>query len=90
MLPKAELTIRATPRSQQEKIEAERDVIRVWVRAAPADGEANKAICALLAKQLGVPKSAVTILRGESSRVKQIQILGLDDQQARQALGKPD
>jgi uncharacterized protein YggU (UPF0235/DUF167 family) len=90
MPPKAELTIRATPRARQEKIEAEGDVIRVWVRAAPADGEANKAICALLAKRLGVPKSAVSILRGESSRVKQIQILGMDDLQARQALGKPD
>jgi uncharacterized protein (TIGR00251 family) len=90
MPPKAELTIKATPRARQEKIESEGDVIRVWVRAAPADGEANKAICALLAKQLGVPKSSVTILRGESSRIKQIQIHGMNDQQARQALGKPD
>lgn len=55
------------------------------VTAPPEDGKANAAVCKLLAKALGVPKSAVVVTRGESSRHKTVEVAALahDDVVAR-------
>ncbi len=47
----------------------------------PGAGQANAALAALLAKALGTPKSAVSILRGDQSRTKAVEVrdLSLDD-----------
>ncbi len=51
-------------------------VVRV---AAPAlDGRANRAVCRLLAKRLGVAPSKLTIIRGQRSRDKIIRVEDLD------------
>ncbi len=44
------------------------------VQAPPDRGRANKAVCALLAKSLGIPKSSVRILAGEKSSLKTVGI----------------
>ena len=44
--------------------------VEVRVTAAPDKGAANKAVCKLIAKELGIPKSAVAVKRGETSRHK--------------------
>ena len=46
------------------------------VAAAPEDGRANKAICALLAEALHVPPSAIAVVQGATSREKTCRILG--------------
>jgi len=46
------------------------------VRAAPENGKANTALVGLLAETLAVPKSAVRIAGGESSRLKRIEVAG--------------
>lgn len=51
--------------------------MRVRVRAAPVDGAANEALCRLLARELGVARSAVVLERGASARVKLVRIDGL-------------
>ncbi len=51
-------------------------VLRVRVRAVPDKGKANAAVIALLAKALGVPKSAVTLVSGETARLKTVEIEG--------------
>jgi uncharacterized protein YggU (UPF0235/DUF167 family) len=90
------LTVRVTPRGGREAVEgwsrdeAGRPVLKVRVAAAAADGAANTAVLALLAKTLGRPKSALAILRGETARVKQIEIDGLDEAAALRILGAPD
>jgi len=65
--------------------------IRVAVTAPPADGAANKAVCASLAKQLGVAKSRVAIRTGHHARDKVVQIAGLGqaDVLERLALSNP-
>jgi len=51
-------------------------VILARVRAAPEDGRANKALCALLASALGVAPSHVGLAAGGKSRIKQVAISG--------------
>ena len=51
-------------------------MLKVRVRAAPSEGAANAALGRLLAKALGVPPSRVEIVRGATSRIKQVKIVG--------------
>jgi uncharacterized protein YggU (UPF0235/DUF167 family) len=46
------------------------------VRAAPSDGEANAALCRLVADAIGVAPRDVAIVAGATSRVKRIQVRG--------------
>ena len=79
------LAVRLTPKAAQDRIEgiAEladgRSVLRARVRAAPEKGKANAALEALLAKALGVPKSAVSVIAGRTSRRKSVQVAGNPD-----------
>lgn len=71
------LPVRVTPRGGRDCILPfqEGDLsIRIKVSAPPEDGKANLAVIRLLADVLGVPKSALTVLRGQQSREKQIGI----------------
>jgi uncharacterized protein (TIGR00251 family) len=73
------VALHVTPRAARDAIE---DVdgegaIRVRVTAAPADGAANKAVLELLAKSLGLPKGAVTLRSGASSRHKRVRLAGV-------------
>jgi uncharacterized protein (TIGR00251 family) len=71
--------VRVTPRASRESVEAgEGGELRVRVSAAPEDGKANAAVCRVLAKTLGVPKSAVRVVRGETARVKVLEVDGDD------------
>ena len=45
-------------------------VLRVRVAAPPVEGKANAALREFLAKSLGVPKSAIVLEKGETSRLK--------------------
>lgn len=75
--------MRLTPGASADRIEgwdadAEgRPVLKVRVRARPVEGEANAALLKLLARALGVPKSAVCLERGGQSRTKTISVAGL-------------
>jgi len=60
--------------------------LKVRVRAAPADGAANQAVRALLARALGCPRSAVEILRGATARTKLVRIVGLSPEDLRTRL----
>lgn len=84
-----ELDVRAIPRAARDELAGMRDGrLLVRVTAPPLDGRANAAVCALIAKRVGVPKGAVSVVRGESSRDKRVRIDGDVDQRAvRAALG---
>lgn len=51
--------------------------LRVKVKAPPVEGRANRAVEELFAGLLGLPRSAVTVVTGESSRHKTIQVSGM-------------
>jgi uncharacterized protein YggU (UPF0235/DUF167 family) len=46
------------------------------VRAAPEDGNANAALIALLAEELGIARSALAITGGHKARLKTIEVAG--------------
>ena len=84
----AKLTVRVTPRAGRDDVEGfdSTGTLRVRVRAAPADGLANAAVAALLAKALGLPGRDVVLVRGGASRVKVFEVpLGVEDVRARLA-----
>ena len=74
------LAVKVTPgASRSEIIGWEQDphagrVLKLRIAAPPVDGKANKEVAAFLAKRLGVPKSSIELLHGDSSRVKLINI----------------
>jgi len=79
----ANLPVRLTPGAAADRIDGwdvdveGRPVLKVRVRARPVEGEANHALVKLLARALGVPKSAVAIQRGGQSRTKILTVEGL-------------
>lgn len=67
------------PRSSRAAIEGEREgALRIRLTAPPVDGAANKQCVELLAKALHVPKSALEIVSGSSSKRKRIKLLRED------------
>lgn len=74
------LAIRVTPRSARPGLgawrkDAEgREELEVRVAPAPADGAANVAVIALLAKSLGVSRSSLRIVSGHTSRYKKVEV----------------
>lgn len=62
-------------------------VLQAKVTAPPVDGRANKALCKLIAKRVGVAPSRVSVVRGEKSREKVVRVEGIDEVALRQALG---
>jgi uncharacterized protein len=74
--------VRLTPRGGRDALEGiesradGRAVLKARVRAAPFEGEANDALCRLLARALDVAPRDVTIATGATARVKRVQIRG--------------
>lgn len=52
------------------------EALKIRLAAPPVDGKANAALCAFLADFCGVPKSAVSLVSGETSRAKRVRVDG--------------
>ena len=66
------------PRSGRAGIAGTRDgALLVRLNAPPVDGAANAELIEILAKALGVPKRAVTIVSGERGRLKRVSVAGV-------------
>lgn len=64
------------------------DTLKISVTTAPEKGKANQAVIELLAEALRLPKSALAVVRGETSQQKLIEIHGLDDAEVHRRLGR--
>ena len=81
------IAIRVRPRSSRSGLERGSDGgIVVHVHAPAREGAANRECQVVLAKALGVAKSAVRIIRGQKGRGKQIGVVGLSGAEARARL----
>lgn len=68
-------TVRVLPRASKSEIAGEHDgALKIRLAAAPVDGAANEELIKLLAKEFGAAKSDVKILRGQTSKIKQVSI----------------
>ncbi len=76
------LAVRLTPKGGRDAIDgidrlADGSVVlKVRVRAAPSEGEANAALTRLLAKAVGVPPRDVNLVTGAGGRIKRLAISG--------------
>ena len=80
------LTIRVTPRANRDALSIEEGQLRARLRAAPVEGAANAALVALLAERLGTPRRAITIIQGETARIKRIAIAGVTEDDLRRRI----
>ena len=72
------VTVKATPRANRSEITgADPDWLRVRLQAPPVDGKANAALAALFASIFSIPKRAVELLSGDTSRLKRIKLHGV-------------
>jgi uncharacterized protein (TIGR00251 family) len=60
---------------------------KVKIHAPALDGRANDALAAFLAEKLGLPRRAVTLVRGDKSRHKVVRIDGLMPDEVKRRLG---
>jgi uncharacterized protein len=76
------IRVRLTPRGGRDALEGVdtladgRAVLKARVRAAPEKGLANAALETLLARSLRVPKSKISVVAGETGRVKVVEVCG--------------
>ena len=79
------IPVHATPKAAKNAVgefkcdASGKSELHVRVTAPPDGGKANKAVCETIAKAIGIPKSCVSIHRGETSRHKIVEITGGTD-----------
>lgn len=89
------LAVRVTPKGGRDAADgwaldpAGRPYLKVRVSAPPAEGAANAALTAFLAKALGRPKGAVRVVSGETARLKIVEVEGVDEADVARAFGPP-
>jgi uncharacterized protein (TIGR00251 family) len=82
------LPIKAVPNAPRSTIVGWMgNALKVRFKAPPVDGQANAELCRFLAETLGLPKSAVTLATGTSSRAKRVVITGLTTEEIHALLG---
>jgi uncharacterized protein (TIGR00251 family) len=76
------IAVRLTPRGGRDAIDGiaqladGRSVLKVRVRAAASEGEANAALVKLIAKMLGAGVRDVSLVAGANARLKRVKING--------------
>ena len=80
--------IKVQPRARKNALRGEiGDALKVALAAPPVDGKANAACVEFLSELLRVPRSAVMIAAGETSRNKVIRVVGISAAVVRERLG---
>jgi uncharacterized protein len=75
---KLSFAVQVVPRSSLSQIVGEHNgALRVRIAAAPVDGAANEELVRLLAGAFGVPRGAVEITSGQTSKIKRIRVAGV-------------
>lgn len=82
------ITVRVIPRSRRNVIEWDGGVLKVRLTAPPVDGAANEALLDLLAEKLGMPRRALSIIQGATSRQKVVELAGLTAEELEKKLSQ--
>ena len=73
------VTLKIVPNSSRNEVVREDDFIKVKITAPPVENKANKVLVEFLAKNLSIAKSKISIIRGETSKIKTLSIDGIDE-----------
>jgi hypothetical protein len=74
------LRIKVKPASKTDEIIREADgSLRVKIKAQPVEGKANKYLIGYLSEVLGLPKSKIVLLKGETNSFKTLEIEADED-----------
>lgn len=77
------IEIKAVPNAPRSEVTGMLgEAVKVKVHAPALEGKANQELCVFLAKKLGLPKRAVSLAQGETSRQKLVEIEGLSREEA--------
>ena len=82
------IEIHVQPKASRTRIVTQGGTVKVYVTAVPERGRANKAVVEVVARRLGVPKGAVSIVSGERSRTKLLAVEDLSEAEVRRRLGE--
>jgi uncharacterized protein len=86
-MDEARIEVRLQPRASRDELVGFRDgVLHARVCAPPLDGEANRALCRLIAARARVAPSRVEVIRGQRGRNKLVRVAGLRPQELLAAL----
>ncbi|MBM3822561.1 MAG: DUF167 domain-containing protein [Verrucomicrobia bacterium] len=81
------LHVKAVPRAHRTEVAGVAgSELRIRVAAPPVDQAANRSLRDGLAEWLGIPKAAVTLIRGNTSAHKQFLVVGISMQTAAEKL----
>jgi len=72
--------------SKNEIVGIQGDELKIRLTSPPVEGAANRLCCEFLARLFRLPKGAVTLEAGESSRHKRILLFGVTLEEAQQVL----
>ncbi len=85
-----ELAIHVQPKAKRVGIIGQHNQrIRVAVSAPPEGGKANVAVIKLLADELRIPRRQVELIRGTTSRSKDLRVLGVSEDHVWECLQPP-
>lgn len=86
----AYLNVHVTPGARKNELAGwQGTALKVKVRAPPEKGKANEAVCALIARSLGLPARSILVERGHTSRGKLLLVDGLEEDEMLRRLGAP-
>ena len=68
------IQVRVVPNAKKERVESFASGLKVYVTAPALEGKANKRLIQVLSRHLKVKKSCLSIVRGETSRDKIIEV----------------
>jgi len=72
------IEVKVEPRSSRRGIAGimENNIVKVKLTAPPVEGAANEQLIEIIAEELKVRKAQVKIIRGQSSKIKVVEITG--------------
>jgi uncharacterized protein (TIGR00251 family) len=82
-----ELSVIVVPRSSRCEIAGiHNNSLRIKLTSPPVDNEANVQCCSFIAKQLGIAKRQVSIIRGKTARKKVVKIAGVTESEVQRKM----
>jgi hypothetical protein len=68
------IKVKVVPRAKKNMVLEGEGLLKVYVKAPPLGGRANRALVEVLAEHYGVKKTSVRVVEGEKSRIKVVEV----------------